>query len=352
MNTPFYDPAKSYQDNFDFGPFGAFADGKIFEDNGKPEYSLFGFPLHLPFGIAAGPLLNAKFVNAALDKGFDLVVYKTVRTEQKAAHAWPNIVVVDSEENLSLNQAQSGVKVSTSTEKPVAITNSFGVPSSKPEFWQVDAAEAVTHAKNGQLVILSFQGTAKADQTEQEYIQDYAHAAKLCKETGAKALEVNMSCPNEGSDRLLCFDIPKVKKIITAVKKEIGDTPLILKLAYFESQEELEELVREVGPMLQAFAAINTLPAKIYNEDGNAALPGKDRLVSGVCGSPIHWAGVEMIQRLHELKAKLKLQYELIGVGGVSDVGGYQRFREAGADAVMCATAAMWNPYLAQEIKS
>jgi len=29
----------------------------------------------------------------------------------------------------------------------------------------------------------------------------------------------------------------------------------------------------------------------------------------------------------------------------------YQDYREAGADAVLSATGAMWNPYLAKEIK-
>ncbi len=351
MTVPFYDPAKSYEENFDQGPFGAFADGKVYVNKTPPTHTFLGYKLHLPFGIAAGPLLNAKYVKAALDKGFDLVVYKTVRTHHQAAHAWPNVVPIETEGNLSLDEAEKGVKTSTSYKKPLAITNSFGVPSAEPEFWLKDAKEAVEYAKPGQVVIMSFQGTTRPGQTEQEYIDDFVQGARLCVETDAKILEVNMSCPNEGSSRLLCFDVPKVKRIITAIRKEIGKLPLILKLAYFEDPAELEKLVKEIGPLVDAFAAINTIPAKVFTEEGKAALPGKGRLVSGVCGAPIHWAGLDMIQRLHEMKEQFNLDFSLIGVGGVSDIAGYQRFCEAGADAVMCATGAMWNPYLAQEIK-
>ena len=39
------------------------------------------------------------------------------------------------------------------------------------------------------------------------------------------------------------------------------------------------------------------------------------------------------------------------GVGGVLSAADYQEYRAAGADSVMSATGAMWNPYLAKEVK-
>jgi hypothetical protein len=35
------------------------------------------YPVYEPFGIPAGPLLNGRYVSAALAKGFDIVTYKT-----------------------------------------------------------------------------------------------------------------------------------------------------------------------------------------------------------------------------------------------------------------------------------
>ena len=57
-----------------------------------------------------------------------------------------------------------------------------------------------------------------------------------------------------------------------------------------------------------------------------------------------------MIERLAHLRDELGLRYSLVGLGGVSDPAEYAAYRVAGADAVMSATAAMWNPLLAQQI--
>jgi dihydroorotate dehydrogenase len=48
---------------------------------------------------------------------------------------------------------------------------------------------------------------------------------------------------------------------------------------------------------------------------------------------------------------KFNYTYTIIGVGGVSSPEDFQEYRKAGADIVMSATGAMWNPYLAEEIK-
>ena len=46
---PFYDPEKSYEENFEKGPFGVFADEDVYENKGEPKYSFFGFPVFSPF---------------------------------------------------------------------------------------------------------------------------------------------------------------------------------------------------------------------------------------------------------------------------------------------------------------
>jgi len=44
-------------------------------------------------------------------------------------------------------------------------------------------------------------------------------------------------------------------------------------------------------------------------------------------------------------------EFSIVGCGGVSDAADYDEYRQAGADAVMSATAMMWNPQLARQIK-
>lgn len=350
MQKPFFDPHLSYIENYKKGPFGEFANKKIFNQE-NPDHFLFGIPLFTPFGIPAGPLLNSKFVNAALNMGFDIATYKTVRTREYASNQWPNVLSVDVKGDLTLKKADKGLLGTHrySHHEGIAITNSFGVPSMSPEVWQKDLARSVKHAKKGQVVIGSFQGTI--DGSGEEYIKDFVYAARLVKETGAKILEANLSCPNEGSSHLLCFDLKRTEKIVEAIKNEIGSTPLIIKIAYFENQKELEKLIDLIGKKVDGISAINTIPAKIFNERGEQALPGKNRLISGVCGHPIRWAGLEMVKRLELLRRIKGLKYEIIGVGGVGNSQDYFEYRSLGASAVMSATAAMWNPHLAQDIK-
>lgn len=352
MQTPFYDPEKTYEENFNDGPFGAFADGEVYKQKEEPQATFLDHNVFTPFGIPAGPLVNGKFVKAALDKGFDLCVYKTVRSHKHPCAEWPNVLSVKVDGDLTPQKGAEGLVADHEYVSPIAITNSFGVPSYDPDFWQKDLADAVKYAKMGQVIIGSFQGTINPNSNVKEYIQDFATTAKLVKETEAPILEVNLSCPNEGTAHLLCFDLERTKQVVETIKNEIGETPLIIKIAYFQEQEQLIKLVDAVGKLVQGISAINTIPSKIIDKEGNQALPGKGRSISGVCGAPIKWAGIEMVERLKHLREENGLKYQIIGVGGVTTPADYKEFKNAGADAIMSATGAMWNPYLAQEIKN
>ena len=48
---------------------------------------------------------------------------------------------------------------------------------------------------------------------------------------------------------------------------------------------------------------------------------------------------------------KLGFDFAIVGVGGVIRPDDYKAYREAGANAVMSATGAMWDANLAREIK-
>jgi len=351
QQTPFFDPEKTYEDNFSEGPFGMFADGTVFSQMGEPRYRVLGQAVHLPFGIPAGPLLNGKYVKAALDKGFDIPVYKTVRTRKYASAPWPNVLSVRVPyTDLTFEHAEQGLIADHRYAEPIAITNSFGVPSFEPDFWQADMADASRYAGRGQFVVGSFQGTTNRNGDIDAYIQDFVLAARLVQETGVKVLEANLSCPNEGTGHLLCYDTQRSKTILGAIKNAIGDLPLCIKIGYFTDQEQLTRFITEVGSLVQGISAINTIPAKIVDEQGQPALPGAGRERSGVCGHPIKWAGLSMVQKLAALRQQLDLSFTVIGVGGVTTPEDYQEYIDAGAEVVMSATGAMWNPGLAQEI--
>jgi dihydroorotate dehydrogenase len=247
---------------------------------------------------------------------------------------------------------REGVVPTIQYNNPLTITNSFGVPSQSPNFWQNDLKSAVLYKKKGKLIIGSFQGTIRENAQKNDYIKDFVQAAQMVKETGCKVLEVNLSCPNEGTSHLLCFDTETSTRVVQAIKNAIGNTPLIIKLAYFENKNNLKELIKNVGNSIQGVAATNTISTKIVKEDGSQYLPGASgRMWSGVGGKGILWAGLEMVQSLKAIREEADFTYKIFGYGGVSSPEDYQKYKDAGADIVMSVGGSMWNPYLAQEIK-
>ncbi len=352
MKTPFYDPLKSYEDNYEQGPFSSFANGKKLQELLSPTYDFLGQKVNLPFGIPAGPLLNSKFVKAAFEKGFDISVYKTVRSGAYPTHPFPNVLGVHVDGDLTLEKAQQPLVADDKYEDPISITNSFGVPSKDPSVWQEDAKKAISYAGSGQVMVLSFMGTVVQSQTAEELVSDFALAAKLSFETGAKILEVNLSCPNIGNEGLVCYNLDMTKKVIKAIRAKIENVPLIVKVGYYKEEKDLEKLSEIVAEYANSISAINTISAPIVDHDGNQALPGSSvRLKSGVCGACIKWAGLDMVKKLKSIREKHNYKFSIEGVGGVTRRKDYFEYKDAGADAVFSATGAMWSPELAIEIK-
>src|SRR5947209_4474684 len=104
MGEPFYDPNLTYQENYDYGPFGAFAGQPPAADRAALEVprsswvEVGGLLLRRPVGIPAGPLLNSKYTDAAFRWGYNLAHYKTVRSRRWPAHPAPNVLFVDATE--------------------------------------------------------------------------------------------------------------------------------------------------------------------------------------------------------------------------------------------------------------
>jgi len=195
-------------------------------------------------------------------------------------------------------------------------------------------------------------GTVKKDQAQKEFTDDYILAAKLAKETGAKILEANLSCPNIGNEGLVCYNLEVTKKVTEGIRKVIGNTPLVLKVGYYRSEKDLKKLAEIANEYADDIAGINTMQAPVVDSDGDQALPGPNRLRSGLCGAGIKWAGLDFVKKLKKIKDKNNYSFSITGVGGVTTEQDYFEYRNLGADAVMSATGAMWNPLLAQEIKN
>lgn len=352
-----YDPTKTFKDNFDNGPFPLLENANQYVNQGEPTFTFLGKKVYSPFGIPAGPLLNSQHIKYSFNQGFDVICYKTQRSTVFDCNQFPNVLYLDIEGDLTLEKAAKPLVGRTDTDKPVdeiSITNSFGNPSRGPEFWVDDLKKAVSYQGKGQLLIMSVVGTIKEGASAEDYYDDFAYTAELAASTGVEAIELNLSCPNVAAEGVLCYTHDAVVSICKKTKERVGNIPLIAKFGYFSAGQQalLEQIITDIAPYVSAISSINTISAPIVNDNGEQALPGPNRLNSGVCGAGIKWAGLDMVKRLDALRKKLNLTYEIIGVGGVMSAEDFAEYRAAGADAVQSATGAMWNPNLAAEVKA
>ena len=366
-----YNANVSYEDNYLKGPDARFVQGgkfPIVTFNSEPRYSFLGVPLHIPFGIPAGPLLNAAFVRVALNAGFCLPIYKTVRSRPWKSHVWPNVLSIEAEQNSlfvgkepSLVRAKPFEPTDYQKTKSLSISNSFGVPSQDPQTWSEDFCK-LAGPKLGENVMLSFQGT-RPDWAGQgiegfaAFVEDACRTAVLSAQTLARAdmqiLEINLSCPNEKGEPIY-RNISDCVTLLRAVKMALGAFPrtkIIATIGVLSSEQTFEFMRRNLD-FLDGISAINTVSARIHKPEGGFAL-GSGSEVGGICGSLIFEQGLAQVSELQQVRKRLGVGSEslaIIGVGGVLGVPEFQRFIEAGADVVQAATGAMWNLALAQDV--
>ncbi|MEO8286984.1 MAG: diguanylate cyclase [Chloroflexota bacterium] len=364
---PFYNPSLSYQENYELGPFGAFSEKPSPQEIAAlqlPEsewVSVAGLRLRRPIGIPSGPLLNSKHTTAAFAWGFDLCHYKTVRSREWPSHPAPNVLLVNATEpiapaeigrdTLIARPFREGEQVDLAT---LSITNSFGMPAQPPGVWQADMEVAARAAGPGQALIASVTGTSDANNDPDALVADHARAAAICAETGAHAIEVNLSCPNLGGHGLMCHDPEASARVCKAVKSAIGDLPLFAKLGNYapDSRGEavLLSIVAATAPFVHGYGAVNAVPVPVATGAGEQALPGAGRNLAGVCGAALRATGLDVVSRLSAIRAAHGYTFAIIGVGGMTTAADYFRYRNGGADAVQGATGAMWNHHLAVDI--
>jgi len=345
--NPTYQVSQSYDWNFEHGP--------IFEKEipkreiPAKKVELLGFKLNSRIGVPAGPLLNSNWIKLYAELGFDIPVYKTVRSVTRESHPQPNCVFVNTEKQFTTKNTGETIIGSldelTSSEK-ITITNSFGMPSRDPKEWMTDIERANSFLAENQVMIVSVVGTPDVSENLEE---DYARTAALAKEAGAKIIEANYSCPNvQSGEGSIFLDADFSAKISKTIRREIGDTPLLIKVGNFPDLNLMREVVEKNAEFVNGISGINTLTMKIVDSEKKQILTGEGRLTSGLCGFGIREIAQNFADELASLRGKLGKEFVICGVGGITKAADFTT-RLQSADIAMSATGAMWNPLLASE---
>jgi dihydroorotate dehydrogenase len=347
-SPPIYDIKKTYDENAAKGPFFS---GKVPEREWPPEEQwtdFLGYPVASRIGVPAGPLLTSPWIALAAALGYDIPIYKTIRSQAHPSHPLPNMVYVHTQGMIDPARREEPARLASSPSPQIndlAVTNSFGMPSKSPSFLHEDIPKANASLKKGQVMVVSVVGTQRSDAT---FLEDFVAAALLAKECGAKIIEANFSCPNvDKSAGCLYMSPTTVFDIGSSIAKAIHPIPLIIKVGLFASPEQMRDvMVAAAKAKIRSIAGINTISMRVLDPSGNPAL-GAARETSGICGGPIRNAALEFIQTAAAINRKEKLGLTVIGVGGITVAEHFNLFFDAGADIAMSATGMMWDPYLA-----
>lgn len=165
-------------------------------------------------------------------------------------------------------------------------------------------------------------------------------------------MEINLSCPNIGKpppayskDELSRYLIP----LVSADPGGTGNIAVGIKTPPYTYQTQFDELISALLESskdrcpVSFITATNTLGSSlVLSESLTPALNSATGAgIGGLAGSALHplaLGNVATIRRM--LDAHELLQHvEIIGVGGVGDVAGYERMRAVGAAAVGVGTA-------------
>ena len=334
-----YRPDRSYAWNYSRGPVLPRRPAKL---PSGPGGRLFDLHLNSSLGVAAGPLLNAKWVAAYARLGFDILTYKTVRTSARPAYPLPNIVFVE-------NQPQAAVaRPAGRASRDWTLAVSLGMPSMEPEVWRKDVRRAKEGLAPGQVLIVSVVGTPVPDGDADSLAHDYARCAAWAAEAGADVVEVHLACPNVSvhHPQMIYEDVKMSAHIVERVRAHVG-RPILVKLGAFRSPRVLHDTATKLAPWVSGFVLVNGIQRRVVDAEGNPAFEGSGRELAGVVGADTFPVCSRQVVELLAWRKAGEWNRAILAVGGITSVDRARATLQEGADAALVATAALADPLFA-----
>lgn len=337
---PRYAPSRGYGWNYEHAPDPISLDVHPFPGG----WAFCGLPVDSPLGVAAGPLLNGRWVLYYASLGYSVLTYKTVRTAARECYPPPNLVPVEAKR---LEAAGETLTASNSMSGSWAI--SFGMPSMAPEVWRADVERTRNRLPKGPVLSVSVVGTERSGGGLNELADDYALCGRWAAESGAQVIEANFSCPNVcTADGRLDRDPLAAATVAARLRAGIGTTPLLLKIGYIAESAAAAALLEAVSPFVTGLSMTNCIAATVRTPAGLPLFDGQTR---GIGGTAICDASIGQVRLFRRLAVERGLAPFLVGVGGASIGEDVRAYLDAGAYAVHFATAAMTEPETARHIR-
>ena len=338
-----YDITRTYDWNYENAPEPPSA------EEAEPvagDWRFCGLPVASPLGIAAGPLLNSRWILYYAALGFDSLTYKTVRSSYRACYEPPNLLPV-----ASAALAGEGATLAAAPEAEAFDTwaISFGMPSKAPEQWRADVERTRRGLGPGKVLSVSVVASPSAGWTMRQVANDFAQCARWAIDAGAHVVEANLSCPNVCTQEAdLYLSAEASADIASTIRARIGGAPLALKVGLFPGPEEAEALIRAVSPFAHAVSATNSITALVRDADNQILFGGLRR---GIGGRAIADRCNRETQMLARIMRETGAPLELVSVGGVMTADDVRGRLAAGVSHVHLATAPMLDPRVGFRIR-
>jgi len=348
LAVPLYRLDRTFEQNAAAGPNFA---GPYPEVPSTPMKDFLGYGVASRFGIAASLALNERWFELYSRLGFDLLTYKTIRSRERRAHPPPNWLYLD-----ELSCSETAIALKTTGDIPAApltatAAGSIGMPSSAPEVWRRDIRNCRARLRAGQVLIVSVVGTADAGTSEADFVADFGALAAEAKGAGTQVVELNFSCPNVGGRESEVYrDIASAAKIARAARAAIGSLPLLVKVGVIEQHEQMSGLLQSLSGIVDGVVMINAPRRMIVDKNGAPAF-GSNRAHAGMMGGATFDVAMQCVQNAVNIVQRDRLCLHVLAVGGVHSPERISAFFNAGAYAVLAASACAWDPYLAIRAK-
>jgi dihydroorotate dehydrogenase (NAD+) catalytic subunit len=307
-----------------------------------------GYPIASSIGIPACAIMTSNGIKWASRAGYDILTYKTVRSQLFKGHPIPNIFVLETPKT-PLSEPNENIFILPSEHlfnvEEVTMANSMGIPTLSLEWTLQDIAKARASLLPGQVLIVSIIGNANEFRTQEE---DFAYLALAVVDAGAHIVEANLSCPNLHSPLATYKDPVAVSAISKALYEAVPNIPIVLKVGLYDSPEQMRSVfIAAAAANAQGICGINSIPMHVLDLERNPAF-GETRKIAGVSGSYIQPKAYDFVVQARKIIEEEGLDLALIATGGVTKPEDFILFLEGGADIVLSATGAMWNPNLAK----
>ena len=311
-----------------------------------PGGRLFDRDISSRLGIAAGPLLNAKWIAGYARLGYDVLTYATVTSAFRPAYTLPNIRHVESREQAAVAlrrpHANGGVTLAVS----------LGMPSMEPDVWRKDVRRAKDSLVAGQLLIVIVAGSLPPGGDHETLIADYARCAVWAVEAGADAVEVHLAIPDPFSEhaQMIFENVPLAAQILYRVRTSIGQ-PILAKVGMFRSPRLLHETATKLAPWANGFVLVHGVLRRVIDEEGKAAFEGVGRDLADVVGADTFAVSARQVEEMLAWRKAGAWDRAILAVGGITTVPRALHLLHEGADAVLVATASLVDPLFAARFR-